>query len=77
MFWTTKARGSGIREWRNAFLKENRFWSSTTFLNDSADHAPRSPAGQRFFYVNPAGGDYFSVTGGDFTSKPKAGAPSP
>src|SRR5881396_2814297 len=52
-----------------AFLKENtvlEFYDLS--LNDSARTTrlvPRQGSGS--FYVNPAGGDYFSVTGGDFT----------
>src|SRR5213082_2617842 len=52
-----------------AFLKENtvlEFYDLS--LNDSA-HTTRLVLrqGSASFYVNPAGGDYFSVTGGDFT----------
>src|SRR5947209_12888253 len=52
-----------------AFLKENtvlEFYDLS--LNDSA-HTTRLVLrqGSASFYVNPARGDYFSVTGGDFT----------
>ena len=52
-----------------AFLKENtvlEFYDLS--LNDSARTTRLVlRQGSASFYVNPAGGDYFSVTGGDFT----------
>src|SRR6266576_2840443 len=52
-----------------AFLKENtvlEFYDLS--LNDSALTTRLVlRQGSASFYVNPAGGDYFSVTGGDFT----------
>src|SRR6266849_3508589 len=52
-----------------AFLKENtvlEFFDLS--LNDSARTTRRVlRQGSASFYVNPASGDYFSVTGGDFT----------
>ena len=52
-----------------AFLKENtvlEFYDLS--LNDSARTTRLIlRQGSASFYVNPAGGDYFSVTGGDFT----------
>src|ERR1700676_4237397 len=52
-----------------AFLNEN---SVLEFFDLSLDDGARTtrlvlPQGSRFFYVNPSSGDYFSVTGGDFT----------
>ena len=52
-----------------AFLKEN---TVLEFYDLSLDDAARTTRlvlrqGSASFYVNPAGGDYFSVTGGDFT----------
>src|SRR6266403_1073030 len=55
--------------WETAFLKENtvlEFYDLS--LNDSARTTRLVlRQGSASFYVNPAGGDYFSVTGGDFT----------
>src|SRR6266513_1118443 len=52
-----------------AFLKEN---TVLEFYDLSLNDAARTTRlvlrqGSASFYVNPAGGDYFSVTGGDFT----------
>ena len=52
-----------------AFLKENTILE---FYDLSLDDSARTTRlvlrqGSASFYVNPAGGDYFSVTGGDFT----------
>src|SRR5712692_6806247 len=52
-----------------AFLKEN---TVLEFYDLSLDDSARTTRlvlrqGSASFYVNPAGGDYFSVTGGDFT----------
>src|SRR5712664_2502166 len=52
-----------------AFLKENTILE---FYDLSLNDAARTTRlvlrqGSASFYVNPAGGDYFSVTGGDFT----------
>src|SRR5208282_6569693 len=52
-----------------AFLNEN---TVLEFYDLSLDNGARTTRlvlrqGAASFYVNPAGGDYFSVTGGDFT----------
>src|SRR5271167_5164000 len=54
-----------------AFLNEN---TVLEFYDLSLDNGARTTRlvlrqGAASFYVNPAGGDYFSVTGGDFTAE--------
>jgi uncharacterized membrane protein YgcG len=52
-----------------AFLKENTVLEFYDLSLDDAAHTTRLVLrqGSASFYVNSAGGDYFSVTGGDFT----------
>jgi hypothetical protein len=52
-----------------AFLKENTVLEFYDLSLHDGDHVTRLVLrqGSASFYVNPAGGDYFSVTGGDFT----------
>ncbi|HEX4546753.1 MAG TPA: FecR family protein [Candidatus Acidoferrum sp.] len=54
-----------------AFLKENTVLEFYDLSLHDGDRTTRLVLrqGSASFYVNPAGGDYFSVTGGDFTAE--------
>jgi len=54
-----------------AFLKENTVLEFYDLSLHDGDRTTRLilRQGSASFYVNPAGGDYFSVTGGDFTAE--------